>query len=324
VYRTDEARSAVTAEDGVTRRQLLIGGGGAAVLLAAAGVVGGRSWTARSYWWRLTGAYGQPGAYPPRGDIFYQYGTMSSQQVSGAVEYGIATPGELARMRHPAGWTPPACYCLPGRGRGPREVLEGDLRMGDFAAQAFAERGAAPFVLVAVNGGDTYWHRRQSGDDALAMLLDQFIPYSRRELRLGGAAGEAVMGWSMGGYGALLAAESRPRAFQGVCAVSAALWRSFDDGVGDAFDSAGDYAAHDVYAGADRLAGMRVRIDCGRQDPFYVADQAFVDALPQKPQGGFEPGGHNDAYWRRVAPPQVDFIAAALAGAAGASASPAP
>jgi enterochelin esterase-like enzyme len=303
-----------SAEDGVTRRQLLIGGGAAAALLAAAGVVGGRSWTARSYWWRLTGAYGEPGAYPPRGDVVYQYGTISSQHVNGGVEYGIATPGEFARMRHPAGWKAPVCYCLPGRGRGPREVLQGDLRLGDFAAQAFAERGAKPFVLVAVRGGDTYWHPRASGEDALAMLLDEFIPYCRSALRLGDAAGEALMGWSMGGYGALRVAESRPGAFRGVCAVSAALWRSYDDGVGDAFDSAADYAAHDVYAGAGRLDGLPVRLDCGRQDPFYEADKAFAEALPQKPQGGFEPGGHNDAYWRRVAPPEMDFVAAALAG----------
>jgi len=301
-----------TGEDGVTRRQLLIGGGAAAALFAAAGVAGGRSWTARSYWWRLTGAYGERGAFPPRGDVLYEYATTRSKYVSGDLEYGVATPGELARMRHPAGWRAPVCFCLPGRGRGPRGVLEGDLRLGDFAAQAFAERGAAPFVVVAVRGGDTYWHRRASGEDALTMLFDEFIPYCRRELRLGGAAGEAVMGWSMGGYGALLAAEARPEAFCGVCAVSAALWRSYDAGVGDAFDGAADYAAHDVYAAAGRLGGLPVRVDCGRQDPFYEADKAFAEALPQRPQGGFEPGGHNDAYWRRVAPPEMDFVAAAL------------
>jgi len=304
-------------ESGITRRQLLIGGGAAAALFAAAGIVGGRSWTARSYWWRLTGAYGEPGAYPPHGDVVYQYGTTRSKHVSGDLEYGIATPGELARRRLAPDATLPVCYCLPGRGRPPRGVLQGDLRLGDFAAQAFAERGAEPFVLVAVRAGDTYWHQRTSGEDALAMLLDEFIPYCRKELHLGDAAGEAVMGWSMGGYGALLAAESRPQAFRGVCAVSAALWRSYDDGVGDAFDSAADYAAHDVYAGAGRLGGLPVRVDCGRQDPFYEADKAFAEALPEQPQGGFEPGGHNDAYWRRVAPPQMDFIAAALSGDRG-------
>jgi enterochelin esterase-like enzyme len=311
-----------TSEDGVTRRQLLVGGGAAAVLLAAAGVAGGRSWTVRDYWYRLTGAYGEPGAYPPRSDVLYQYGAMPSSHVSGGVDYGVATPGELARMRHPAGWKAPVCFCLPGWGRAPRGVLQGDLRLGDFAAQAVAERGAAPFVLVAVRGGDTYWHPRASGEDAMAMLLDEFIPYCRRELGLGGAAGETIMGWSMGGYGALLAAESWPRGFAGVCAVSAALWRSYDDGVGHAFDSAADYAAHDVYAGAGRLDGLPVRLDCGRQDPFYEADKAFAEALPQKPQGGFGPGGHNDAYWRRVAPPEIDFIAAALSRASAGSKAP--
>lgn len=302
------------AQDGITRRQLLIGGGAAAGLLAAAGIVGARSWRVRDAWYELTGAYGEPGAYPPRGDVVYQYGRLPSQHVRGGIQYGVATPGEFARMRQPAGWKAPVCYCLPGRGRGPREVLEGSLRLGDFAAQAVAERGAAPFVLVAVRGGDTYWHERESGEDARTMLLDEFIPYCRRELGLGGAAGEAIMGWSMGGYGALLAAESRPGDFGGVCAVSAALWRSYDDGVGDAFDNAADYAAHDVYAGAGKLDGLPMRVDCGRQDPFYEADKALADALPQDPQGGFEPGGHNDAYWRRVAPPEMDFIAAALSG----------
>jgi len=306
-----------TVQDGITRRQLLIGGGAAAGLLAAAGVVGSRSWRVRDAWYDLTGAYGEPGAYPPRGDVAYQYGTMASRHVSGGVEYGVATPAELLLIRQTPNLDAPVCYCLPGRGRGPREVLEGDLRLGDFAAQAFAERGAEPFVLVAVRGGDTYWHRRASEEDAMAMLLDEFIPYCRRDLRLGGAAGEALMGWSMGGYGALLAAETQPQDFSGVCAVSAALWRSYGDGVGDAFDGAADYAAHDVYAGAGRLGGLPVRVDCGKQDPFYEADKAFAEALPELPQGGFAPGGHNDAYWRRVAPPEMDFIAAALSTGRG-------
>ncbi len=73
-----------------------------------------------------------------------------------------------------------------------------------------------------------------------------------------------------------------------------------------------DYAGHDVYAGVDRLGGLPVRVDCGKQDPFYEADKAFAAALRGEPQGGFDLGGHNDAYWRRVAPPEMDFIAAAL------------
>jgi len=42
---------------------------------------------------------------------------------------------------------------------------------------------------------------------------------------------------------------------------------------------------------------------------------AGVAALPEPSAGGFEPGGHNDAYWLRVAPPEVDFIGRVLGGA---------
>ena len=296
-----------TAEDGVTRRQLLIGGGAAAALFAAAGVVGGRSWTVRSYWYQLTGAYDEPGAYPPPYDVKYVYDTMPSKILGRDVEYGVAWP---PGHKLPGGGLP-LCFCLPGRGRGPREMLEGNLRLGDFAAASVVAQKTLPFALVSVNGGDTYWHRRASGEDSMAMLLDEFIPFCHGKYGRGPKDRTVIMGWSMGGYGALRAAESAG-AFRGVCAVSAALWRSFDDGVGDAFDSAADYAAHDVYADTGRLDGLPVRVDCGRQDPFYEADKAFAEALPRKPQGGFEPGGHNDAYWRRVAPPEMDFIAAAL------------
>jgi hypothetical protein len=100
--------------------------------------------------------------------------------------------------------------------------------------------------------------------------------------------------------------------------VSAALWRSYEDGVGDAFDSAADYARNDVFAAVERLRGLPVRIDCGRQDPFYEADVAFAEALTEPPAGGFTPGGHNDAYWMRVAPAEIDWIGARLAQAAPA------
>ena len=37
----------------------------------------------------------------------------------------------------------------------------------------------------------------------------------------------------------------------------------------DAFDDAADFAKYDVIAHADRLAGVDLLIDCGKQDPFY-------------------------------------------------------
>lgn len=300
-----------TAQDGITRRQLLIGGGAAAGLLAAAGIVGARSWRVRNAWYDLTGAYGEPGAFPAQQDVTYEYDTMSSTILGRGVEYGVAWP---PGPRLPGGGLP-LSFVLPGRGRGPREMLEGDLRLGDFAAEPVARGDARPFALVAVDGGDTYWHRRASGEDSMAMLLEELIPFCARKYGGGPRGRKVVMGWSMGGYGAIRAAELSPGTFCGVCAASPALWRSFASGVGDAFDSAADYAANDVFAGVDRLAspdpqtaGLAVRIDCGRQDPFYEATDAFVHAMPFAPMGGFTPGGHNDAYWRRVAPAEMDFV----------------
>ena len=37
-----------------------------------------------------------------------------------------------------------------------------------------------------------------------------------------------------------------------------------------------------------------------------------MEALPKPPAGGFSPGGHNDAYWTRVAPGEIDWIADGL------------
>ena len=198
--------------------------------------------------------------------------------------------------------------CLPGRSRSPGEVLQGHLRFGDYVADGIEKRGVTPFAVAAVQASDTYWHKRAAGDDAMAMLFDEFVPFVRDDLGLKGPL--AIMGWSMGGYGALRAAELHPQQFDAVCGVSAALWRSYDAGVGDAFDSAADYAANDVFKDAGRLRDVPVRIDCGRQDPFYEADKAFVEALPEPPAGGFSPGGHNDDYWSRVAPAEIDWIGA--------------
>jgi hypothetical protein len=297
-------------EAGDTRRQFLIGGGVLAAGVAAAGVVGWRSWTVRDYWYRATGAYGEPGTPPPAYDVVYEQGTLPSEHLAAPAAYAIAYPPGVTGGPGQGGAGCPMLICLPGRGRSPGEVLQGHLRFGDFVADGIEKRGVTPFAVAVVQASDTYWHERAGGDDAMAMLGDEFVPFLREERGLAGPP--AIMGWSMGGYGALRAAELHPQEFAAVCGVSAALWRSYEDGVGDAFDGAEDYAANDVFKDADRLRGVPVRIDCGRQDPFYEADMAFAAALPEPPAGGFQPGGHNDDYWRRVAPAEIDWIGARL------------
>ncbi len=312
-----ETESARDPEAGVTRRQFLVGGGAVVAAAAVLGAAGWRSWTVRDYWYRYSGAYGEPGTPPPAYKVTYQKGTLPSQHLAEPAAYDIAWPPGFEGAGEEAKAATPVLICLPGRGRSPGELLQGHLQFGDYVADAVEKRGVQPFVTAAVQASYTYWHQRTAGDDAMAMLFGEFIPFVREDLGLGGPL--AIMGWSMGGYGALRAAELHPQQFCAVCGVSAALWRSYSDGVGDAFDSAADYARNDVFAGVENLRGLPVRIDCGKHDPFCAADKAFVATLLDPPAGGFEPGGHNDDYWSRVAPAEIDWVGAQFAKVSTAS-----
>jgi S-formylglutathione hydrolase FrmB len=174
-----------------------------------------------------------------------------------------------------------------------------------------------PFALAAVDGGSSYWHPRASGENRMAMFIQEFIPMCAERWRMGRER-RAVVGWSMGGYGALLAAELYPGTFDAVAAASPAIYRTFEEvqaAGGDEFDSAQDLAHYDVFAKVDTLLGVDVRIDCGTADPFYANDRVFAQALVEPPAGTFFKGCHDADSWRVVAPGQIDFLGIALSRA---------
>jgi len=285
---------------GVTRRGLLVGAG----VTAGAVLVGG-ALADRLLPWRdwLSGA-GFDLAPTVPGVTVRDY-DLRSRYVDRPVAYSIAWPPG-ARPDDPL----PVCFALPGRGGGP------PMGFADHVAR-LVEHGESPrYAVVGVDGGVSYWHARASGEDRLSMLLREIIPLCARRHHLGGGGrARAIIGWSMGGFGALLAAETEPHLFAAVVAVSPAVWTSYAAmmlGPRDAFDSAADFAAHDVIGHADRLAGVHLRIDCGKQDPFYGYVTHLEAALPRPPSGGYSPGGHDHDYWRRVAPAEAKFIGRAL------------
>jgi len=192
-------------EDGVTRRQFLIGGGVALGALAVAGVVAQRTLPLRTYWYQLTGQCGPDGPVPEE-LAKPAYGTFRSEVLGADVEYGHWAPA----VRDLAGFKYPVCYCLPARGQSPHWVLDAPVYLADFAAVKNPDGGIPVLALVSIDGSDTYWHERADGEDRMTMLLDEFIPWYEREHDVGGSReNRAVMGWSMGGYGALLAADAR-------------------------------------------------------------------------------------------------------------------
>ncbi|MGH3676301.1 MAG: alpha/beta hydrolase-fold protein [Mycobacterium sp.] len=223
-----------------------------------------------------------------------------------AARGGVDTNWAIAR---PPGQTTALrpVIALHGKGADAAQVMAGGVEQG--LTQAVAV-GLPPFAVVAVDGGGSYWHKRASGEDSGAMVLDELIPMlSSQGLD---TSRVAFLGWSMGGYGALLlGGRLGPARTAAICAVSPALWRSSGAAAPGAFDGADDYAANTVY-GLPELASIPIRIDCGNSDPFYSATQQFIAQLPNPPAGGFSPGGHDGGFWSSQLPAELSWIAPLL------------
>jgi enterochelin esterase-like enzyme len=203
----------------------------------------------------------------------------------------------------------PVVVAFHPRGGSAEEVIA--MGWHEFVADAVQRGQARPFAVAAVDGGEAaYWHRRVSGIDPMTMVLDEFVPWLAEQGLGGSVATTAAAGWSMGGYGALLAAETAPDVFGAVVASSPAFWWTYAEAVGghpDTFDSEADWADHDVTRHAALLASRPVRLDCGDLDPLAPGVRRLLAALPRA-QGGISPGCHSDGFWRAVAPDQVTFL----------------
>ncbi|WP_422744617.1 alpha/beta hydrolase [Mycobacterium sp. WMMD1722] len=272
--------------DPLSRRALLRRGMGAAVGAAGAYALATAPVSAAS---------------PPEAAPTYQTGSFVS-----AARGGLTTNWAIARPPGQTAALPPV-IALHGKGADAAQVMAGGVEQG--LAEAVAA-GLPPFAVVAVDGGGSYWHKRASGEDAGAMVLDELIPMLDTmdidTSRVG------FLGWSMGGYGALLlGARLGAGRTAAICAVSPALWTSAGAAAPGAFDGPQDYADNSVW-GRPEFASIPIRIDCGTSDPFYSATQDFIAQLPNPPAGGFSPGGHNGEFWSSQLPAEITWMAPLL------------
>jgi S-formylglutathione hydrolase FrmB len=170
------------------------------------------------------------------------------------------------------------------------------LRLHHHRAEAVEAGGARPFALASADGRDSGW-RPTAADDPVGMVTEELLPLlSGLGLRTGpGSLG--VLGWSAGGAAALRLAEGDPGRLTAVAAASPAV-----TGTGPEVAAAG------------RLGDLAVRVDCGANDPFADGARALAATLPTA-QVSVAKGCHDGAFWQRVAPAQLHFLAGALRGA---------
>jgi enterochelin esterase-like enzyme len=263
-----------------------------ALLLGAAGVV-------------LAGCSGLPAGVPDVATGPMVSGSFDSRYRRTKVGWALSYPPGFA-----AGARLPVLVVLHGRGADHSDAFDASLHLDRFQAQAVRD-GVRPFAIAAADGGDhEYWHPRRDGDPA-GMVVHEFLPLlGRRGLdvrRIG------LLGWSMGGYGALyLASVLRARRVAVMVAESPAIWHHGYQSVAGAFDDAADWQAHSIWHQQRALGGIALRIDCGASDGFAPVTRDLRAQLQPRPAGGIEAGRHDSTYWRRLAPAQLRFAGAHL------------
>jgi len=292
----------------LSRRAALLGTGGAVAGLATAAVGVGvgveEGWLpGRTRLRRALGQTGPSGHIPQVTPGKVVSGTFVSQHRLGAeTGWSIIYPGPEAQPL-------PVMVALHGLG-GSHASWVDELGVDRFLPAAVAT-GVPRFAIAAVDGGTTYWHPRPTGEDAGAMVTEEFLPL----LAAQGLHTDrlAFHGYSMGGYGALRLAPivGLPRV-RAVAVSSAALWENPVDASASGFADAAEYEQYSVFGHQADLDGIQVRLDCGADDPFYPADRAYVAGFTRSVVSTFEPGAHDPAYWTRMMPAQLAFVGRAL------------
>jgi hypothetical protein len=285
-----------------TRRKFLgwLGGAVGACVLGAGGVVGldgGLRHRLEDKWAYVEG----PDLALPSSGARIVTGSFESRFMHREVGWAYSSPAHGE----------PKAVVLSLYGKGADQFSPFDsLHLPDAAAYV-----GAPLAIASADGGrDNYWHKRANGTDAHAMLVQEFVPLLISKL---GSLPFALHGYSMGGYGALLAAErgvttEGANFFKGVAASSPALWTEPSETAPGAFDGANDFYANDVFTGVAALRSLNVRLDCGTLDPFYPATRRLSGFMTWPHLAVFRTWAtHTSGFWRSVAPAQMRFLAMA-------------
>lgn len=216
------------------------------------------------------------------------------------------TEVQLITMR-PSGIGGRLPVCLAMHGRGSDANMFVDLGVPEMLT-SMANGGTLPFAVVSVDGGDDYWIAKKSSDDPQAMLNTELpVWLTNRGLA---STPIAVLGISMGGYGALNYA--RGQSGITVAAISPALFLSWPEAESkDAFADEAQWQATDPLQHLNELSSKDIGVWCGTEDPFIDSTNKLVESVQPK-IAAIGDGGHDEPYWRKVLPAALDFVVSSL------------
>jgi len=180
---------------------------------------------------------------------------------------------------------------------------------------ALADR--APVIVGVDGGGSSYFHDRASGDWG-SYVVDEVIPDAIRRFHTDPQR-IAIGGDSMGGFGALDIARLHRSRFCAVGVREPAILRSGGESAAGSFDSATDFARHDliasVVANPNLYGSIPLWIDHGDYDAFVPGDNVFIAALRRGRTPltvHVWPGEHGGGYTSRHEDTYLNFMANAL------------
>lgn len=196
----------------------------------------------------------------------------------------------------------PVCLALHGRDARANQFVE--LDVPKILNSLVNYQGTPPFAVVAIDGGDSYWVARDEEDDPQLMLTDE-VPKWLGERGLASNP-FAVLGISMGGYGALNYAANLNN--PAVAVISPALFLSWPEAATrDAFADEAHWRRTDPLQNLSKVSGVPMGVWCGDDDPFIDGARLLIERA--KPAvGEIEPGDHEPSYWRKVLPDALKFV----------------
>ena len=237
---------------------------------------------------------------------------FQSKLVNAALSYNVILPPDYRTSR---ATRYPVLYLLHGFG-GHYSDWVTHTNVADYAAQYR--------MIVVMPEGNNGWYTDSTSagtDKYESYMLKELIPDVQKRYRtIEARYGRAVVGLSMGGYGALKFGLKSPDTFVFVGSISGALaapaWTEDDlknlkairDSVFGVFGPVGSETrkANDIYEMTRGLSAARVAalpyiyLDCGTEDFLVSPNQQFAALLREKkiPHEYRElPGDHNWAYW---------------------------